>query len=373
MLVSREARRDARRTVMTFWIQLKTWAKRAVLLGGVLVIGCAGAVAEETAVPASVGLPQENPYAAAFAAVKGLGKEDRDALNAGRPTSPEAARAMDEIVGALAAGRRAESVDWGMDYGRGANPVMLALMPGFPVMRAGIASVNQAPPGERVERLLGVLAYGRHVGSEGLLVTMMMQRAAENRVATWVETHRDQLTSDDARQLLAGLQTLPKATSFAQTLAKEKAVFIGGMLRDLKEAAELLSPDGDGVAHGVRMTGIIVEGAATRIGFERDGTGFWLKPGQTREGVTLLEADPSNDSALLKMKGRTVRLQLSSKRIAQVDLSRMAEAQKAAPDNTVLHLLGGVGPRTDGAQALRNLESALNEIARIYDEARERP
>ena len=357
---------------MIFRIRIKPWAKR-VLMSGALAIGCAGAVAEEAVVPASVSLPQDNPYAAAFSAFKGLGKEDRDALNAGTPTSPEAVRAMDEIVASLAAGRRVEPVDWGTDYSKGAATNLEKLMPALPFVRAGIASLNHVSPGERVERLLGVLACGRHVGSEGLLLTFGVQRSTESRVATWLEKHRDQITPEEASQLLAGLETLPAGTTLAHTLMQEKAVFIGGMLRELKEAAELLSARKDDVARGVRMTGIVVEGAATQIGFERDGVGFWLKRGQTREGVTLLEVDPANDSAVLKIKGQTVRLQLSSKRIARIDLSRMDAARNAAPHNSVLNMMEGIEPGTDGAAALRNLEAALTEIGRIYDEARERP
>lgn len=376
-LVLAEAPTDAGCIVMIFRMRLKTWAMRAVLCGVLSLAGTSDVVARRIVVSDEAatndGLPADNPYAPAYAAMAGLGREDYDAIYAGKAPSAAALLALNEISRTLNAARPARDIDWGIDTSR-ANPDLKSVMPAFRITRLVVSSLEHVPAGERAERLLGVMAIGRHLGREELLITLSMQHAVDSRVYKWLEKNRGQLTPDEARRLLAGLSTLPKATTLPAALTTEKAVFIGGMLRDLKEAAELLSPQEDtGAAEGLRMTGIVVEGAATQIGFERGDVGFWLKRGQTRSGVTLTEVDPATDSALLKCDGRVLRLQLSSKRIAKIDLSRAAEAREKAPKNAVLAMLGEPESGLDGAAALRNLELVLTEIGQLYDEAREHP
>jgi len=166
------------------------------------------------------------------------------------------------------------------------------------------------------------------------------------------------------------MDMLPPGGELALTLRQEKAIFADVLLREVRAA--LGTPDEDGtvpITEPLRMTGMASEGRVLLIGFELDGEAFWLKPGQSRQGVTLLSVERGTDQAFLTHKGRMVRLTLSSKLIASVDLARLEAAIKNAKPESPLRMLDAADVKEHGTEFVRILELTSTQLDALYAEA----
>lgn len=354
-------------------MKLIAFARLSVCVCFAFLLGEASSRGAEPGLPA---LPASNPYAPAYAAFERLTHVDREALAAKKPLSAEAAPIIAEVTRALAAGRGAESVDWGLNYDAGAAMSFQHLLSIRHLSGVALVSADQLAPGELVERALDVMALARHAGRENFVITLMMERALEQQAATSLQNNMPRLSSADAQRLLAEMDKLPPGGDFAGALEIEKAFFADALLNDVRAA--LGSEDEKDAAPGgavgpLRMTGIVSEGRMSLIGFELEGEAFWLKPGQSRNGVTLLSVDPKTDQALLMHRKQMVRLRLSSKQIATLNLERLADAIKNAGPGSALRMLSAADVKENGAEFVRMLELTATQLSDLYAEATAHP
>jgi hypothetical protein len=319
-------------------------------------------------------VPADNPYAPAYAALAKLSNADNQALADGKPLSAEAAPVVAEVVQSLAAGRRAASVDWGLNYEAG-SAMSLGYVGGIQrITRLALASTDKASEGGLVDRSLDVFALGRHAGSENLMITLLVERAIEQKAVAHLRKNLAGVSSAEAGRLLEGMGKLPPGGDFAEALQSEKVFFADALLREVRAALDSVAGDvSPGTVEALRMTGIISEGKSCMVGFETDEGAFWLKPGEMRQGVALLSVDRATDGALLTHKGKMLRLKLSSKQVSAVDFSRLARAIKAAPPGSVLEQLNADDVKDHGAEFVRMVELTSAQLGEVYQEAGEHP
>jgi hypothetical protein len=207
-----------------------------------LVLLCASVLLlSRSAVGAAVEVvPADNPYAPAYAAIARLSAADRDALPDEKPLSAGAAPVIAEVVKSLGAGRRAESVNWGLDYGAGWSMPFRYVVGVQSITRLAFASVEPDAAGGQVgDRALDVLAFGRQLGRDNLLITLLVERAVEQQAVAYVRKNLARLTPAEAGRLLDGLDTLPRGSDLAGALKREsEMVARPDRLRSLLSAEE---------------------------------------------------------------------------------------------------------------------------------------
>lgn len=317
--------------------------------------------------------PASNPYAPAYAALARLSPADLEALKAGKPASAAAAPLVAEISRSLAAGRDVPSVDWGVDYAHANFATAIPFCSETVALsKIALADAEAAPSPAIVDRALDTLSLGRHLGRDSFLISFMVQRAVESRTSDWLQKHMTQLSPQDAARFLSALEKLPPGGDLATALTIEKMMFVDRLAGEIRQVMAKLgegSPVADGFASRLRMAGIMADGPLTLIGLEQDDQSFWLKPGESRHGITLISVDRARDEALLAANGQIARVRLSSRTISSVDVSRFTEVAKTLPKDSMLRsIIEGL----NGAYSeefIRTLEQATREISDLYAEA----
>ncbi|MDR1280905.1 MAG: hypothetical protein LBK99_08790, partial [Opitutaceae bacterium] len=123
--------------------------------------------------------------------------------------------------------------------------------------------------------------------------------------------------------------------------------------------------DSDRSAKNLRMAGLLKEDGSVSISLETAGGSFWLKTGQTRHGVRLVNVDTTKQQALLSCDGRLVQLQLESRKLVDLDTIRVT-----LPDDDPLRKTLGMfsDPETlPLPETLAQWISVYQEITDYYD------
>lgn len=318
-------------------------------------------------------LPTGNPYAAAFTALARLTPADKEALLDGKPASPSAAPVVAEINRALAVGRQANSVDWGIDYDHiNFGTSFKSVTESRIIAKVTLANADKLPAAALADRSIEVFALAKHLGRDAPLINLLTQIAIEELTANMLEKNLSRLSSQDARQLIAGLNMLPPGGDLATALTVEKMVFVDRLTDEIRQVVEKLSDaavNSASFASRLRLTGILAEGAITSVGLEQEAASFWLKPGDNKRGITLLSVNRDHDEALLACKGQIARIKLSSLKITGVDFSHFAEVVKSLPADSMLRVMLKEAGEGSGELAIRNIEQAAREIGDLYAEA----
>lgn len=185
------------------------------------------------------GVPADNPYAPALAAYAALSRVDQDELRSGRATSPAALAALDVIVGCFAAGRRSPRVDWSVDDGAPVPEALDHIVPAVCLWEiVGLYADGLLTLTARREAALDMLAFGRHLARDGLLVQLQYQYDVTDAALDHLEAILPELALAERSTLDASLRALPQGGTLATALAREKTMFLHG---SSKLEAELLT------------------------------------------------------------------------------------------------------------------------------------
>lgn len=318
-------------------------------------------------------LPADNPYAPAYAALARLSPADQEALQMGKPASAAAAPALAEIARALAAGRTATSVNWGVDYEHFSVSSNIPFATESVLLsKIALANAANAPAPVLVDRALENLALARHFGRDSFLISFLVERAIEGRTGDWLQKHLSQLSPQDAARFLAALDTLPPGGDLTSALTVDKMTFVDRLSADIRRVMEQLSesaPAADSFASRLRLAGILTDGPLTSVGLEQDDRSFWLKPGENKHGITLLSVDRARDEALLACNGQVARVRLSSRAITTIDLSRFEALVKALPPDSVLRMVLNEEKGSGGPAFVQTLELATRQMNDLYTDA----
>lgn len=312
-----------------------------------------------------------NPYANVNAAYMSLAPEDITALRQGIRPSSAAMPALDKISRALSAGRQAADVDWGdsADDRKSLRSDLKAYR--IAPLILGYASLARPQDASVIgHTVLDVAALGRHVGRDGAMIHWMNEMAIEQKTADWLAARLPSLAPAEAARLIDDLASLPPGGDLATALAAEKAYYLDPVLSDLR----LLLADNEdsSVLPQLRISGFVSENSSASVGIElADGTTFWLKPGQTRRGVSLLGANLKTDDAMLLFEGRLLRLRLKSRRLAELTGETLARRWKLLPKNSALRAM--TGDSMPPAQSLAGTVGLLSMMNDFYNDVASDP
>jgi hypothetical protein len=129
--------------------------------------------------------------------------------------------------------------DWGIDMSDGPETLLPALARFKSVAQvAGLrARVHLAEGKQEAARddLLAVIVMGRNVSTDGILISILVQIAVENIVASVIAENFYQFTPETLELLAAGLNSGPRRGLVQDAMAVEKAGFYGWLIRKIND------------------------------------------------------------------------------------------------------------------------------------------
>jgi hypothetical protein len=308
--------------------------------------------------------PADNPYASITSAYDRLSPKDLEAIRQNRAVSSEAKPLLAEIAAALSAGRQAPAINWGddaTDTGSARSALKAYRIPSVTFAHAAMTVPNDAVAIQRT--VLDLTALGRHVGRDGAFIHWMNEMNIEQKTANWLAQRLPKLTADETKNLIKEMTALPPGGDLTTALATEKAYYLDPVLADLRV---LLASDSKPTSSPaeLRMSGLLSEGPTTSIGLELpDGETFWLKPGQTRRGITLLSVNPSLDDAFLLREKRVLRLRLKSREINELSPEQLRLRWDRLPEKSGLRAMTGDAlPPSQALEGTVRLLSMMNDF-----------
>ena len=334
-------------------------------------------------------IPDTNPYKPALLAYAALtqGSDQANPNGAPEPTAAARLAARDTILRSLAAGRTAAEVEWGVDYTRGIQTTVPHVAPANKLTQALFKELPaSATPSERRELALDVLAFGRHLGHDGALIELFSGIAVTHRALDQLEPLLADLSPAESARIAAELRKLPAFGTLATALAYEKAFFIDGFTRDLTEelatALETLSPPDPSqpaptateaavarIVADLKLHGLIQEGRLTRVGLRSPTHTFWLSPGETRHGITLLSANVVAGNALLLVHNRPVHLNLEKGSFTLPVIDVLEAAARALPKESLTAFLLAQRPAGSITDLFGELDLSARQLTALYEEA----
>ncbi|MBC8010909.1 MAG: sigma-70 family RNA polymerase sigma factor [Burkholderiales bacterium] len=338
-------------------------------------------------------VPSSNPYAPALAIFAGWSAADQKAAREGQALSPAARATLPAIAASLKAGAATPEVDWGVNYEQGLATPLPHLGATRALARATLQAGEALSLEARLDNALGVLALGRHLGREGCLIELLTGIAVTDQTAKALDAMLPALSPDDARRVAESMRALPSDGSLATALAFEKTFFVDGVAQALHTelfsalgpTAGLYAPPASGstaadflhattdetfsALPSLRLSGVLQEPSGTAISLEGPQGAFWLRPGETRDEFTLLEASVERRRATLLFRGRPLLLDLESRRFSMPALDVLEAASRRLPPDSLCALLIRVHPSGSLADFLREMEETARQLGALYAEA----
>ena len=319
----------------------------------------------------------EHPYAGAFAAFNGLSPEERDAVGssaADETLTPAAREARKEIEAALVEGRDAPPPQWQVEHDPlmpGYDPYFLKSLDTFADVRFALAERDKRNPASGDAAALDALAMLQSVGP-GLPADEWSRQ--QDLIVAALKRVRDRGTERspaEAAALAAALRALPSPTSFAEMVRADPTWRSPGekLRRALEREARALglSPDRIG-SKTLRMTGVAIDAGRSAIALETAGGAFWLEPGRTCDGVTLLEIDAPGRCARIRFEDREAVIQLRSRKIERWDDAVLEGAVQSLIDKSDFWVASLLGSRRGSlSEHLDRLDVFGREAASLWE------
>lgn len=135
------------------------------------------------------------------------------------------------------------SCDWGLAVEDGLNAMMPHLSMARELSRMARLRAQlrfeQGQAAGAIEDATAVMALGRHAGSDGLLISLLIDYAVERQAIRLIAAYLPKLDSDALEKLSRKLDELPAAKTPHEAILTEKEVFLEWAIRELaKEGAK---------------------------------------------------------------------------------------------------------------------------------------
>jgi hypothetical protein len=250
---------------------------------------------------------------------------------------------------------------------------------------------DTASPSERLARSLDILALGHHLGRDGAAIEVLIGNSVAKGALDQLDPLITKLSPKDSALLAVELRKLPPLGTLSTALAYEKTFFIDNLTRELtEELARSLakpSPTDSASPHSTldaafsrrladfQMLGLTKEGPVTRVGLSSPIGNFWLTPGETRQGLTLLSVTvtPDRANALLMVENRPVVLNLAKGTFGIPAMEVLEAAARALSSPSLTGLLLKARPAGTMADLFNEIETSVREVSLLYNEAIEHP
>ncbi len=232
-------------------------SRRWCALVAAFVVGPAGLQAQAEKKP-DLSANAALQYWQAFAVLPEWEGEQEKAIEAWKSGPPPAK--VQELLGAdkpairaMHRGAKLPHCDWGLHYEDGPGLLLPQLHKSRILTRHAClgarAHFEQSHPNEAIDDLLATLAFARHAGSEGTMISLLVQFANEAIVIETAAPYLPALKRETLRRLEKGLAALPPGGNIKSTFRTEREHMLGWYVKQVKAnvAAEImdkiLAPD----------------------------------------------------------------------------------------------------------------------------------
>jgi ribosomal protein S24E len=215
----------------------------ALLLGGLLLSGLSSPAATS---PYRNDINPALLYWQAFAVMPELKEPTQRELNDQYSTAP-----VDEQYEALAnrfdaafklvnrAAQLKQPCDWGIDMANGPE----TLLPHLAKVRAVVHAARlrarcflaHGKENEAIQDLLSAFVLGRQTGSDGVLISTLVQYACENLIVTFVAENFNAFSPPGLQKLMAGIDASPARGTVSQSIGRGERACIAWYGRRIRE------------------------------------------------------------------------------------------------------------------------------------------
>ncbi len=154
---------------------------------------------------------------------------------------------------ALRRGAKTAACDWGLYYEDGPGLLLPYLQKARSLARRAClnarAHFEQRQPAEAIEDILATLTLARHVGSDGTMISLLVQFAIESVAIEAAAPYLTGLDRASLKRLQQGLESLPPGGNVKSTLRLEREHMLGWLVRQVKAKVgaetldKILAPD----------------------------------------------------------------------------------------------------------------------------------
>jgi len=211
---------------------------------GVILIAPAAAPAESPAEEAALAKNAALMYWSAFALLPRLDEDQQAAvqksLDALGPMDKKLIPVVESSAPSLKELHRAAKLPscvWGTALDEGINAMMPHLskvreLSRLACLRAQLR-FEQGQAAGAIEDATAVMVLGRHAGSDGLLISVLVDYALERQAIRLVAAYLPRLQPDALGTLSRKLDALPAGKTMQQAILQEKEVYLGWFIREL--------------------------------------------------------------------------------------------------------------------------------------------
>ncbi|MCY2954292.1 MAG: hypothetical protein NTU53_20350 [Planctomycetota bacterium] len=143
--------------------------------------------------------------------------------------------------------------DWGVDLDEGPEGYLPHLSKCRQLSQSALLAVRcdfaAFGDGEAADNLAAVFALGRHVGSDPIMISKLVECAIVNDAIDQAAEHMGIFTPEVVKQLMARLDALPASVSLADCVRGEKRAVVDWLRRELEQ------PGGRGVENALGIFG----------------------------------------------------------------------------------------------------------------------
>jgi hypothetical protein len=183
-------------------------------------------------------------YWQAFSLINDLRPEEEKAIEAWKSGPPNAE--VEKILNASSAaflclrrGAKLAHCDWGLYYEDGPGLLLPYVQKARDLARRAAlrarASFEQGKTAEGLEDVLASFALARHVGSDGVMISLLVQFSIEAIAQEAIAPYLLKLDAKGLQQLTAGLDQLPEGGDLRKTYQMEKKHMVGWIIKQLKD------------------------------------------------------------------------------------------------------------------------------------------
>jgi hypothetical protein len=155
------------------------------------------------------------------------------------PEVPKLLDACKDALHCLHLGARLPQCDWGLNYEEGPGSLMPHISKARELINLAVLRAcyrcEQGKYQEAVDDALDGLALARHIGTDGLLISLIVQYAVEVRVQTEFAVYLPRLDAAALQKLAAGLDALPPGGTLRKGLKSEKEIAYQWLVGRLKD------------------------------------------------------------------------------------------------------------------------------------------
>lgn len=356
-----------------------------------IAAGCVTSACAQTAVDALRARVAAVPGNAAsiywqgFDSLTNLTASQRAILGGATNATPEEAdalsRAIQPALRAMEGAAGADVCDWGVDYSAGPAALLPHLMPSRTLVQAAAweaGRMAQSDAARAVDLTLMGVGMSRRLESDTTLIASLVGVACDKLTVDRMARLLPNLPEDQLKRIAAALGRSAPDERWRRSMQSERDLMAGWFIGRILEMARTNSSDQavvglpsgtNSLSRDLRLSAMVLSETRIRVGLDDvvNKRNFWLTPGKTNNGITLVSADFANEEAVISRGGEMAVLHLKGLEIVPFEYKftpaqlasfrEMLGGAEGASDADLMVKIGGPKGVVDDLLELQKIES----------------